>query len=242
MNVETSIDSFAYGPISLAMALLAHGPVGSTNSAHQPLLTPTLVRAHRLVTASAVTKSLSQRVRASAVTKHSPAALGPNFKIRTATAHDVAALAAVAEQCNLDWDEPALQRECERDFGAVFVATSGVEVIAILIAWLIADEVQILEVAVVPAHRRKGIGTRLLTTLLSAKRIQDAAATTAWLEVKSGNEAAVALYNGLGFVETGLRRGYYADGSDAVMMCLDLSPPLAIHPPPQPSGDPVVRV
>lgn len=34
-----------------------------------------------------------------------------------------------------------VQRECERDFGAVFVATSGVEVIAILIAWLIADEV-----------------------------------------------------------------------------------------------------
>ena len=48
--------------------------------------------------------------------------------------------------------------------------------------------------------------------------------TTAWLEVSGGNAAAIKLYQNLGFEEAGTRRGYYSDGSDALIMRKHLGP------------------
>ena len=44
------------------------------------------------------------------------------------------------------------------------------------------------------------------------------AASTAMLEVRASNMAAVALYEQLGFQHVGRRKGYYADGEDALLM------------------------
>jgi ribosomal-protein-alanine N-acetyltransferase len=45
----------------------------------------------------------------------------------------------------------------------------------------------------------------------------------AWLEVRAGNAAAIALYERFGFTTVGRRPGYYADGEDALVMCLRVS-------------------
>jgi ribosomal-protein-alanine N-acetyltransferase len=73
----------------------------------------------------------------------------------------------------------------------------------------------VMNVAVDPVHRRRGIATRLLGALL-ARVGADAALT---LEVRTSNAGAIALYEGFGFRSAGVRPRYYQDnGEDAVIM------------------------
>ncbi len=86
-----------------------------------------------------------------------------------------------------------------------------------------ADEAEILTLAVTPAARRGGIGAALLreaTTLAAAT-----GAAAGFLEVSVANIAAIQLYTGAGFIHVGRRRRYYSDGSDALVLRLDLSRP-----------------
>ncbi len=87
-----------------------------------------------------------------------------------------------------------------------------------LLGRAIADEAELLTLAVDPAHRRKGIAARLLAGF--STRAAALGATTAFLEVASDNAAARALYVGAGWAQAGLRRNYYAPGIDAVVMRL----------------------
>ena len=73
---------------------------------------------------------------------------------------------------------------------------------------VIADEAELLTLAVVPESRRNGIGRRLLAAF-------DATATgrgarSAFLEVSADNTAAIALYGSAGYRPSGRRRDYYA--------------------------------
>lgn len=90
-------------------------------------------------------------------------------------------------------------------------------IVAYLGLWLIGDEVHVTNFAVDPARRHRGIGRHLLGTLLEHYRQQGA--TRAALEVRAGNEGARRLYEGFGFRQIGLRKGYYFDtGEDALLM------------------------
>jgi len=85
----------------------------------------------------------------------------------------------------------------------------------------IAGEAQIYNIAVDPGYRRKGIGEALLRHMTEKAEAEGCSVVN--LEVKAGNEAAIELYNKLGFREVGRRRGYYNNGKDdAVLMDLDL--------------------
>lgn len=77
-------------------------------------------------------------------------------------------------------------------------------------------EAEIHTLGVDPAHRRRGVGACLLGGLLE---LADAAAATVFLEVRTDNVAAIALYQGAGFAVVGLRRNYYRpSGADAHTM------------------------
>ncbi len=85
-----------------------------------------------------------------------------------------------------------------------------------IIFWVIADEMHLLNLAVHPVHRRRGISRVLLTTALDQARSQGV--EVVWLEVRPSNRAALALYQSFGFNEVGLRSGYYSDnGEDALI-------------------------
>ena len=60
------------------------------------------------------------------------------------------------------------------------------------------------------------------------------------LEVRRSNEGALALYRRLGFALTNVRRGYYADGEDALEMLVELDPVTGAHVP-QADGVPLPR-
>lgn len=74
----------------------------------------------------------------------------------------------------------------------------------------VADEAELLTIAVLPDARRTGLGKLLITGFLdeAARR----GATSAFLEVSEANESALALYRGAGFAMVARRRGYYRDG------------------------------
>ncbi|MEV8465794.1 ribosomal protein S18-alanine N-acetyltransferase [Fluviibacterium sp. DFM31] len=85
---------------------------------------------------------------------------------------------------------------------------------------VIADEAELLTLAVDPAHRRAGIGQALMARFLDTACQRGAA--QAFLEVAANNAPALALYDRCGFARAGLRRRYYSapDGQkiDGVVM------------------------
>jgi [ribosomal protein S18]-alanine N-acetyltransferase len=107
-----------------------------------------------------------------------------------------------------------------------FLGAPGVQLIArahgFLLGRVIMDEAEILTLAVSPGARRQGLGGALLAEFLHAAQARGA--LHAFLEVAADNTAARALYAQAGFVEAGIRRGYYASASgcpaiDALTLC-----------------------
>ena len=97
---------------------------------------------------------------------------------------------------------------------------------------VVADEAEILTLAVLPAARRQGLGSRLVAACLAEAGA--AGAARLHLEVGAGNAAARALYVRAGFVEAGRRAGYYRGATggaiggatgreDAVIMARDVA-------------------
>lgn len=76
-----------------------------------------------------------------------------------------------------------------------------------------SDQVEILNLAVYPARRRRGVGKLLLDHVLGL------GAAEIFLEVRAGNEPALAFYRRAGFQPAGRRPGYYRNpAEDAVVM------------------------
>ncbi|MBN3500181.1 ribosomal protein S18-alanine N-acetyltransferase [Arthrobacter pascens] len=82
-------------------------------------------------------------------------------------------------------------------------------------------------IAVVPEYEGRGIGTALLTELISEARRRGAADVL--LEVRADNPRAQQLYRRFGFEQIHVRRKYYRDGVDALIMRLELAGVLAVH-------------
>jgi ribosomal-protein-alanine N-acetyltransferase len=75
--------------------------------------------------------------------------------------------------------------------------------------WRVVDELHVNNLAVLPAYRRRGIGTSLLMSVL--KEGARLGARRATLEVRRSNEVARRLYEQLGFSTAGVRRAYYTN-------------------------------
>jgi ribosomal-protein-alanine N-acetyltransferase len=101
-----------------------------------------------------------------------------------------------------------------------WVAEIDGQVVGMLVAWMIVDEIHIATIATHNDFRRQGIGEKLLIhTLKSAK---GEGAVTSFLEVRESNRFARQMYNKFGYVEVGRRRHYYKDNNeDAILMSLD---------------------
>lgn len=82
--------------------------------------------------------------------------------------------------------------------------------------WVVGDEVHILNLAVHPDTRRGGTGRALVQRVVDDAISHNAASVS--LEVARRNEPAAALYRSMGFSEVGVRRDYYGQGEDAVIM------------------------
>ena len=87
--------------------------------------------------------------------------------------------------------------------------------------WMMAGEAHVTNLAVKREYRGKGLGEYLLLATYDLAQTQNATFMT--LEVRASNIVAQALYNKFGFVEMGVRKGYYLDNhEDAVIMSTEM--------------------
>lgn len=94
------------------------------------------------------------------------------------------------------------------------------QIVGMIVAWLLVDEIHIATIAVDPDYRRKQVATRLIWTAFT--ELLQEGAVSATLEVRESNHAAQNLYRRLGFQPVGKRPGYYQEkGESAVLMTLN---------------------
>ncbi len=128
------------------------------------------------------------------------------------------------------WSLELFRRELEHDWSTILVGVEPLtsapgkgseRIVAFLIFWLVHDEVHILNVAVAPEHRRKGIARILMAEC--EKRAHQANAALMTLEVRRSNQAALDLYREFDYRAVGVRPNYYVDeGEDAIVMVKEL--------------------
>ncbi|CAN5414436.1 ribosomal protein S18-alanine N-acetyltransferase [soil metagenome] len=117
------------------------------------------------------------------------------------------------------WSERSFRHELEHPSGIFLTALLDGIPIGYGGIWFVIDEAHITTLAVDQAQRGQGYGRRLMVHLL--EEAKDQGMTCATLEVRAGNASALGLYEHLGFVRNGLRKGYYPDNKeDAVVMWL----------------------
>jgi len=130
---------------------------------------------------------------------------------------DMPAMVALEHICYpAPWSETLLSAELARPDGVALGVREEGELQGMLLAGRIADAWHVLNVAVAPHARQRGLGGLLVRAALERIAEDPGAGTT--LEVRVGNEAALALYERHGFAGVGVRPRYYEDGEDAVIM------------------------
>lgn len=145
--------------------------------------------------------------------------------MRRMVAGDLTSLMEVEKRAfKTPWSEDLIRRELTHEWSTILLALdpdSDGNIVGFVIFWVVHDEVHILNVAVDPPHRRRGIARSLLGEVL--RRAKEAGLALVTLEVRISNEGAIRLYEGLGFRRVGVRKGYYVDeDEDAIVMVLDL--------------------
>ncbi len=135
------------------------------------------------------------------------------MSVRRATPDDAPTIAAVeAAAAHAPWTEPQVRVQLVSPTTRAWVV--GEPPVGHLLASSVADEGEILTLAVHPDARRHGHARALLRAC--AQAWADEGVRHGWLEVRVDNTGARALYTAAGWVESGRRPRYYADGTDAV--------------------------
>jgi ribosomal-protein-alanine N-acetyltransferase len=149
--------------------------------------------------------------------------LSPRWAIESATPDDVPALAELEALCfSHPWTAVQLAEEvAQGPPGEVLLARGReaegrVRVGAYCAYRVVADEMHVMNVAVLPGWRRQGLGGFLVR--LALRRAARAGARAAFLEVRAGNAAAIALYGSLGFRRMSVRRDYYREPSENALV------------------------
>lgn len=114
------------------------------------------------------------------------------------------------------WGEAAVHEELTGPGRRVVVAEADGTVVGYAVTLLSGDLVDLQRIAVDPGHRRAGLAARMLDQLTVAARADGA--DRMLLEVSDRNRGAVAFYEAQGFACIDVRRRYYRDGSDALVL------------------------
>ncbi len=137
---------------------------------------------------------------------------------RAMRAADVPAVIAIERQSfSLPWTRQMFEDEVRQPLGWREVAvTERGDVAGFLIGRCYPDAWHLMDLAVAPWARRRGVAVRLLAAFI---RAADGAGQPAFLEVRPSNEEAQSLYKSQGFSTVGSRKRYYSDtGEDALVM------------------------
>lgn len=123
------------------------------------------------------------------------------------------------------WSKDLFIKELNNSFSHNLVARRTGDgfpgILGYIVFWDVADETHLLDLAVHPECRRTGIARSLLEAMLSASK--EAGKRRVLLELRQDNVKGLSLYSSFSFKEIGIRKKYYSDGEDAIVMDLDLT-------------------
>lgn len=114
------------------------------------------------------------------------------------------------------WTKSQFESEFEQNNRIFLVFTEKNKVIAYLIAMINQDEVEILDIAVKSDFQGKGVASALLNEVFD--KLQKNNVKKYFLEVKEDNIKAISLYKKFLFKEIYIRKKYYKDGKNAIIM------------------------
>lgn len=120
----------------------------------------------------------------------------------------VAEIAELEKVCFSDpWSEKSISSELTNPLSCWIVALDGENLVGYVGSQSVLGWADMMNLAVAVNYRRRGVAEQLVCTLIDNLKLRDVTCLT--LEVRVSNQAAIALYNKLGFVQVGKRPNYY---------------------------------
>lgn len=144
------------------------------------------------------------------------------MRIRKLVLEDAPAIAELEKRCFSDpWSEKSIASEVHNPLAYWLVAEDGGEILGYIGSQSVLDAADVMNLAVSPDHRRKGIGEKLIKAL--TRHLQENGVIALLLEVRVSNAPAIRLYEKLGFVQVGRRPRYYTNPrEDALILRKEL--------------------
>lgn len=128
--------------------------------------------------------------------------------IRKMRLEDVSAIAKLEQICFSDpWSEASIKSELNNPLSYWLVADDNGTIAGYVGSQSVLDSADMMNIAVAPEYRRRGVGRMLINNLISYLREQKVIALL--LEVRVSNMAAISLYQKFGFQQVGRRPRYY---------------------------------
>lgn len=129
----------------------------------------------------------------------------------------VSQVALLEKECFADpWSEKSIASELTNPLALWLVAQEGDTLMGYVGSQTCLDETDMMNIAVSPAFRRRGIAKGLIEALVAALREKGSRQLT--LEVRASNAPAIRLYNSLGFTQVGLRKNYYQNPKEDALI------------------------
>ena len=139
------------------------------------------------------------------------------IEYREMTAEDVPFISRLEEETfSMPWSAASFLQMIEKEDARYYVAEEDGKLLGGCGLLLIAGEGNITNVVVAPEARRRGVATEMLTHLLAAGDREGLTAYT--LEVRVSNQAAIGLYEKLGFASEGIRPNFYEKPTEDAMI------------------------
>ncbi|HEY0417832.1 MAG TPA: ribosomal protein S18-alanine N-acetyltransferase [Gaiellaceae bacterium] len=139
-------------------------------------------------------------------------------RIRPLEASDLGAIEAIERRAYpTPWSRSMFASELAKPTSICLGAFEGEDLVGYVINSRYVDAWHVMNVAVDPDRRRRGVASALLQRLFELTQDDERRGYT--LEVRVSNDGAIRLYERLGFEPRGIRRGYYTDNrEDALIM------------------------
>ena len=141
----------------------------------------------------------------------------PQIIFRKMSVKDVDAVAEIEfNSFNLPWTLEDFWYETVRNDSESIVAELDGKIIAYACVWISFGDADVANIAVEKNYRGQGIGAKLFAEIIRRVKLRGVHGVT--LEVRVSNTAAIKLYEKFGLRGVGVRKGYYEDGEDALIM------------------------